>query len=103
MTTTTTAEWLSLTVLALMRATGERQRDLATALGMAQPTLSQRLSGDRPWTLADLDGLSAHYGVPVPDLVAGVDAAVRRLPAARRATTVGGTQTTIPASPAAAL
>ncbi|MGK5532077.1 hypothetical protein [Streptomyces sp. URMC 129] len=33
----------------------------------------------------------------MPDLLAGADHAVRRLPAHRRAAALGGTQTTIPA------
>ncbi|WP_103503929.1 helix-turn-helix domain-containing protein [Streptomyces sp. SM14] len=93
---TTTEQWVTLTVRALMHATGETQADLAAGLALSQPAVSLRLTGSRPWTLADLDALSAHYGVPVPDLVSGVDAAVRRLPAARRAPVCGGTQTVIP-------
>ncbi|MEW1699377.1 helix-turn-helix transcriptional regulator [Streptomyces sp. NPDC091278] len=90
-----TAAYLRLTVTALMYATGERQADVAAGLGITQGQVSRKQSGSAFWSLDDLDRLSAHYGIPVPDLVCGADHAVRRLPAARRAAQLGGTQTTI--------
>ncbi|MBB0231333.1 XRE family transcriptional regulator [Streptomyces calidiresistens] len=60
--------------------------------------ISRRQSGATPWTLADLDALAAHYGIPVPDLLCGVDHALSRLPAHRRAATLGGTRATITTS-----
>ncbi|WP_326594524.1 helix-turn-helix domain-containing protein [Streptomyces sp. NBC_01803] len=86
---------LRVTVAALMFATGETQTDLGAAIGLAQAQVSRRQAGTTPWTLADVDRLAAHYGIPVPDLLAGADHAVRRLPAHRRAATLGGTQTVI--------
>ncbi|MER5988843.1 helix-turn-helix transcriptional regulator [Streptomyces sp. NPDC001787] len=90
-----TEQVLRLTVAALMRLTGERQADLAAGLGVGQAQISRRQAGTAPWALADLDRLSAHYGVPVPDLVAGVDRAVQCLPARRRAPMPGAAQLTI--------
>ncbi|WP_432089677.1 helix-turn-helix domain-containing protein [Streptomyces sp. bgisy095] len=90
-----TAGYLRLTVSALMFATGERQADLAEALGITQGQVSRKQGGTALWSLDDLDRLSAHYGIPVPDLLRGTDHAVSRLPAARRAVHLGGTQTTI--------
>ncbi|MEU8472814.1 hypothetical protein AB0F30_33890 [Streptomyces sp. NPDC029006] len=52
------------------------------------------------WSLGGLDRLAAHYGIPVPELLRGVDHAVW-LPAARRAACIGGTQTTLGAAGAA--
>ncbi|MFE7412914.1 helix-turn-helix domain-containing protein [Streptomyces laurentii] len=90
-----TAAHLRLTVTALMYAAGERQADLAAGLGITQGQVSRKQGGTAHWSLDDLDRLSAHYGIPVPDLVCGADHAVTRLPAARRAAHLGGTQTTI--------
>ncbi|MEW1700617.1 MULTISPECIES: helix-turn-helix transcriptional regulator [unclassified Streptomyces] len=90
-----TAAYLRLTVSALMYATGERQADLAAGLRITQGQVSRKQGGTALWSLDDLDRLSAHYGIPVPDLVCGADHAVRHLPAARRAAHIGGTQTTI--------
>ncbi|MET9700777.1 helix-turn-helix domain-containing protein [Streptomyces sp. NPDC006529] len=89
---------LRLTVAALMYATGESQADLGRGLKLSQGQVSRKQSGESggsSWTLADLDRLSAHYGIAVSDLFCGVDHAVKCLPARRRAATVGGLQTTI--------
>ncbi|MFC8896641.1 helix-turn-helix domain-containing protein [Streptomyces cinereoruber] len=90
-----TAAHLRLTVAALLYATGERQADLAAAVGITQGQVSRKQSGTALWSLDDLDRLSVHYGIPVPDLLCGADHAVRRLPVARRAAHLGGTQTAI--------
>ncbi|MGW5531713.1 acyltransferase [Streptomyces xanthochromogenes] len=88
---------LRLTVAALMYATGETQTDLGRGLRLSQGQVSRKQSGaagGSSWTLTDLDRLSAHYGIPVPDLLSGAEHAVSRLPARRRAATIGGTQLT---------
>ncbi|ORT53316.1 acyltransferase [Streptomyces sp. CB03238] len=93
-----TERHLRLTVAALMYAAGETQADLGRGLGLSQGQVSRKQaggSGGSSWSLRDLDRLSAHYGIPVPDLLRGADHAVRLLPTPRRAATVGGTQTTI--------
>ncbi|MCZ4103549.1 acyltransferase, partial [Streptomyces sp. H39-C1] len=54
-------------------------------------------SGRSMWSLTDLDRLSAHYGVAVPDLLCGMDHAVNKLSPRRRTALVGGTQTVISA------
>ncbi|MFC8015010.1 helix-turn-helix domain-containing protein [Streptomyces cinereoruber] len=90
-----TAAYLRLTVSALMYATGERQADLAAGLGITQGQVSRKQGGSALWSLDDLDRLSVHYGIPVPDLLCGADHAVSRLPTARRAAHLGGSQTTI--------
>lgn len=89
---------LRLTVAALMYATGESEADLGRGLKLSQAQVSRKQSGEPggpSWTLADLDRLSAHYGIPVSDMFCGVDHAVKCLPERRRAATVGGLQTTI--------
>jgi transcriptional regulator with XRE-family HTH domain len=81
-----------------MYATGETQADLGRGLRLSQGQVSRKQAGSikgSSWTLDDLDRLAAHYGIPVPDLVAGPECAVGRLPAHRRAATIGGTQTLI--------
>ncbi|MFJ9310755.1 acyltransferase [Streptomyces cyaneofuscatus] len=82
---------LRLTVAALMRLTGERQTDLAAVIRISQTPISRKQSGAATWTLDNLDRLSAHYGIPVPDLVAGIQC----LPARRRAPLVGAAHLTI--------
>ncbi|MFB7747422.1 helix-turn-helix domain-containing protein [Streptomyces sp. NPDC059095] len=85
---------LRLTVAALMYATAENQTDLSRGLRLSQGQVSRKQSGGSSWTLTDIDRLSAHFGIPVPDLLAGADHAVSCLPARRRAATIGGTQLT---------
>ncbi|WP_329043480.1 helix-turn-helix domain-containing protein (plasmid) [Streptomyces sp. NBC_00178] len=90
-----TEQTLRLTVAALMRMTGERQADLARGLGLRQPQISRKQAGTAVWTLTDVDLLSAHYGIPVPDLLAGVDRAIHCLPTRRYAPAPGAAQLTI--------
>lgn len=93
-----TAGYLRLTVAALMFATGETQADLARGLRLSQGQVSRKQSGGikgSSWSLDDLDKLSAHYAIPVPELLRGADHAVSQLPAARRSACIGGIQTTI--------
>jgi hypothetical protein len=90
-----TEQSLRLTVAALMYATGEDQRTLGAGLRLSQAQISRKQAGRASWLLPDLDRLSAHFGIPVPDLLCGVDHAVSRLPAHRRAAVLGGSQTMI--------
>lgn len=90
-------ETLRATVAALMHATGETQRDLGAGIDLPQSQISRRQRGTAAWTLDDVDALSEHWGIPVLELLAGPTRALERLPAARRAATLGGRQTTIPA------
>ncbi|MGC5533696.1 helix-turn-helix domain-containing protein [Streptomyces sp. SR-10] len=86
---------LRLTIAALMHLTGERQADLAAGLGLNQTQISRKQAGTTAWSLTDVDKLSAHYGIPVGDLLVGVDRAVHCLPAGRRAPAPGATQLSI--------
>ncbi|MFF8868006.1 helix-turn-helix domain-containing protein [Streptomyces sp. NPDC015139] len=90
-----TARHLRLTVAALMYATGETQTDLGRGLGLSQGQISRKQAGTTAWSLAALDRLAAHYGIPAPELLRGADHAVGLLPAARRAACIGATQTTL--------
>ncbi|MDJ0345527.1 helix-turn-helix transcriptional regulator [Streptomyces sp. H10-C2] len=83
---------LRVTVAALMRATGENQTSLARGLRVTQGAISRKQVGRSAWSLGDVDRLSAHYGVPVPDLLCGPTHAVEQLPHVRRAAIVGGSQ-----------
>ncbi|MFI8420899.1 helix-turn-helix domain-containing protein [Streptomyces sp. NPDC085479] len=66
-----TEECLRLTVAALMARTGERQNDLAAAIGLSQAQVSRKQSGAAHWSLDDVDLLAAHYGLSALDLLAG--------------------------------
>ncbi|WP_107090392.1 MULTISPECIES: helix-turn-helix domain-containing protein [unclassified Streptomyces] len=71
-----TEELLRLTVAALMARTGERQNVVAEALGLSQAQVSRKQAGRQHWSLEDVDGLAAHYGLHVLDLLAGPTHAV---------------------------
>ncbi|WP_371586883.1 acyltransferase [Streptomyces virginiae] len=67
---------LRLTVAALMSRTGERQNDLADGLGLSQAQVSRKQAGRQHWSLEDVDGLAAHFGLHFLDLLAGPTHAV---------------------------
>ncbi|MFF8271833.1 helix-turn-helix domain-containing protein [Streptomyces sp. NPDC016562] len=71
-----TEELLRLTVAALMTRTGERQNAVADALGLSQAQVSRKQAGRQHWSLEDVDGLAAHFGLHVLDLLAGPTHAV---------------------------
>ncbi|MCY0961463.1 helix-turn-helix domain-containing protein [Streptomyces sp. H27-H5] len=85
-------QMLRVTVAALLQATGENQTALARGLRITQGAVSRKQSGGASWSLEDVDRLSAHYGIPVPDLLCGPSYAVEQLPAVRRAALIGGSQ-----------
>ncbi|MFB7367816.1 helix-turn-helix domain-containing protein, partial [Streptomyces hydrogenans] len=67
-----------------MTRTGERQAVVAAALGLSQAQVSRKQSGAAHWSLEDVDGLAAHYGISVLDLLAGPTHAVGVLHGATR-------------------
>lgn len=71
-----TEELLRLTVAALMSRSGERQHVLADGLGLSQAQISRKQGGRQHWSLEDVDGLAAHFGLHVLDLLAGPTHAV---------------------------
>ncbi|KOV00641.1 acyltransferase [Streptomyces sp. XY37] len=71
-----TEELLRLTVAALMARTGERQNVVADALGLSQAQVSRKQAARQHWSLEDVDGLAAHYGLHPLDLLAGPTHAV---------------------------
>ncbi|MEU2450718.1 helix-turn-helix transcriptional regulator [Streptomyces sp. NPDC012765] len=71
-----TEELLRLTVAALMARTGKRQNVLADGLGLSQAQISRKQAGRQHWSLEDIDGLAAHFGLHVLDLLAGPTHAV---------------------------
>ncbi|MGW1278826.1 acyltransferase [Streptomyces tsukubensis] len=85
---------LRLTVAAIMQLTRERQTDVGAGTGLSQLQISRKQSGKTAWTLSDVDALSAHWGIPVLDLLAGPTHATAALPADRA--TAPGTRTAIP-------
>ncbi|MFH9611383.1 helix-turn-helix domain-containing protein [Streptomyces sp. NPDC017448] len=80
----TLEESLRLTVAALMQATGDSQRSVATVLGLTQTQVSRRQTGTASWSLHDVDLLAEHYGIGALDLLAGPTRACEALPTARR-------------------
>ncbi|MGC5401891.1 acyltransferase [Streptomyces sp. DT20] len=95
MPTMSTEDTLRITVAALMRACGERQGDLGHGIRITQGQISRKQRGQALWSLADVDRLSAHYGIPVPDLLAGPTHAVQKLSPVRRAALLAGRQEVI--------
>ncbi|WP_200764665.1 helix-turn-helix domain-containing protein [Streptomyces malaysiensis] len=83
---------LRITITALMRACGENQTALAQGLRITQGQISRKQNGRASWSLGDVDRLASHYGIPVPDLLAGPSHAVEKLPHVRRAAVIGGSQ-----------
>ena len=65
---------LRLTVAAEVRAAMARrnctQTELAAALGLSQPSVSVRLTGQQPWTVDELATVARHLGTSLADLVA---------------------------------
>ncbi len=93
---TSSEGYLRLTVAALLYSTGETQADLAAGIGITQGQVSRKQTGAAHWSLDDLDELSVHYAIPVPDLLCGPDHAVGKLRPHRRSDRIGGgTQTMI--------
>jgi len=86
---------LRITVAALMKACGENQTGLAKGLRISQGQVSRKQSGEASWSLGDLDRLSRHYGIPVPDLLAGPTHAAQMLSPARMTEVIGGKQEVI--------
>ncbi|MEV7842237.1 helix-turn-helix domain-containing protein [Streptomyces albidoflavus] len=94
-TPSTSEGTLRVTVAALMRACGENQTSLAAGLRITQGQVSRKQTGTAAWSLGDIDRLSAHYGIPVPDLLCGPTHAVGKLSHRRLASVVGGSQEVI--------
>ncbi|MFF3547618.1 acyltransferase [Streptomyces platensis] len=78
-----TEEILRLTVAAIMSRTGETNTDVAASIGQARSQVSRKQRGQAHWSLADVDNLAAHWGMPVLDLLAGPLHAAQKLPADR--------------------
>jgi hypothetical protein len=74
---------LRVTVAHLMHVCEERQTHLATRIGITQGALSRKLDGRAGWSFRDLDRLSAHYGIPVQDLLGTPEHAEQCLPRRR--------------------
>lgn len=53
-----------------MASRGVSVKELADATGLARMTLTRRLTGHSPFTIAELDTLSAHFGTTADRLMA---------------------------------
>ena len=67
----------SIAVLAALH--GEKQSDLAKALGMTDYQLSRRLNLKARWTPDELDAIAEHYRIPVGLLFTPADQLLERL------------------------
>uniref|UniRef100_UPI003F494351 acyltransferase n=1 Tax=Streptomyces sp. CA-141956 TaxID=3240051 RepID=UPI003F494351 len=94
-----TEEILRLTVSALMARTGERQSDLAAALGQSQAQVSRKQAAKSHWSLEDIDLLAAHYRLHVIDLLAGPTHAVGVLHGAVSSLQAGAQALAVPLPP----
>jgi hypothetical protein len=61
---TTAQQLVTEAVQLLMRLRGDKQRDLAVALGVVRPAVTARLNYRSPWAIDDLDALAAYFDVP---------------------------------------
>lgn len=50
----------------LLLAYGERQEDVAAALGVTQAAVSNKMAGKTRWSIEDLAILAEHFGVDGP-------------------------------------
>lgn len=62
--TATAQQLVTEAVQLLMRLRGDKQRDLALALGIVRPAVTARLNNRSPWAIDDLDALAAYFDVP---------------------------------------
>lgn len=62
---------ISRTVRVYLAAHDETHADLAAALGVSRPAVTQKLADRTRWTLADLERLADHYGTAVDTFLRG--------------------------------
>lgn len=73
-------------ITAILKETGEHQKDLTRLLGHRTPTLvSRRQRGITAWEVRELGRLAIHWQMPVGALLEGRDAALEALPPKRAA------------------
>lgn len=56
------------------------QQDIATALGRSQNYASERIRGEKYWTIEDLDVIAGRLGITAEEIVRNADLARRREP-----------------------
>lgn len=66
---TNTDQYVAAEIRGLIAKNRGKQADLAEVLGMAQSSLSRRLSGLLPFTLGEAQQVADHYGVPLASLL----------------------------------
>ncbi|WP_348967337.1 helix-turn-helix domain-containing protein [Alloscardovia omnicolens] len=60
---------MNLKILLMVRSL--KQEDLAEALGISRPAVSQKITGKHPWSLGDIEKASEFFNVEPEALVAG--------------------------------
>ena len=68
--TTTTAHLVASKIGEEMVARGVSVKELADVTGIARMTLTRRLTGNSPFTITELDAISAHFNTTADRLVA---------------------------------
>lgn len=61
----TFAERIGVELRVAMVRTGLSQKDLATEVGLSQPSLSRRLAGEVPWEAETLDATATRVGITI--------------------------------------
>lgn len=70
----TTNDTVSRTVETLLASRGENRTALARGLGHSQGWVTQKLGGQRRWSMDDLDALGRYFGLPPAAFLLGASA-----------------------------
>jgi transcriptional regulator with XRE-family HTH domain len=82
---TSANEQVVVNVLSILGGRGLSRRKLAPLVGWSIPATHRRLSNRHPLTVDDVVHLAAALGVPVADLLEGIESATRPEPAGHHA------------------
>lgn len=63
------SEWVTETVRQMIDASGVSQNETARAMGYTGAWLSRKLSGQRSWSVDELDEVARHFGVAPAELL----------------------------------
>lgn len=78
-----TEQMLRESIAAVLKETGEQQKDLARLIGISPTLVSRRQRGIKSWEIWEVARLAHHWQMPVGALLDGAEAARRALPAKR--------------------
>lgn len=75
-----TEQRLRESIAAVLKETGEQQKDLAALIGISPTLVSRRQRGTKSWEIWEVAHLARHWQMPVGALFEGADAARQALP-----------------------